>query len=324
MTLTVRISAARISAAMLAAMLPLAAGLMTAAAADPTYAPGSRIGLVVPAGLEPARSFAGLEDAGKGVKVVAVEVPDTAYDAIEAALTQKEPPAGSPRPERFQTDQGPAYLTREKAQSGGESVDQFAMIARIDSAAGKTAALVTIQVPERAAQDYSSDVVRRMLASVALRAEVPVKEQLALLPFDVNDLGGFKTVRTLAPGQTVLLSDGDAKTALENTTSILVTVSRGGPSPQDDRGRFARQLIESVPGLKSGRLTSSEPQRIGGQQGYETRMEAVTNRDEPIVMVQWLRFGSGGFIRILGSAPKDEWEKVFPRLRAVRDGIEPK
>ncbi len=41
-------------------------------------------------------------------------------------------------------------------------------------------------------------------------------------------------------------------------------------------------------------------------------------------MVQWLRFGGGGFIRMLGSAPKDEWEKAFPRLRAVRDGIEPK
>jgi hypothetical protein len=182
---------------------------------------------------------------------------------------------------------------------------------------------VTVQIPASAAGGYSAEAVKRMLASIALRDAVPLKEQLALLPFDLNDLAGFKTVRTLAVGQSVLLSDGDADSALDNPTSMIIAVSRGGPGPSEDRGRFARQLVESVPGLKSGRVTTSEPMRIGGGQGYETRMEAVMAKgDVEITLVQWLRFGSGGFIRMVGMAPKDDWSKVFPRLRAVRDGIE--
>ena len=164
-----------------------------------------------------------------------------------------------------------------------------------------------------------------MLASISLRDEVPLKEQLSLLPFELNDLAGFKTVRTLAPGQSILLTDGEGDNALDNPTSMIITVSRGGPSQQEDRGRFARQLIETVPGLKSGRITTSEPMRVGGSQGYETRMEGVTAKgDVEIIAVQWLRFGGGAYIRMVGMAPKDKWNEVFPRLRAVRDGIEPR
>jgi hypothetical protein len=308
----------RISAAILV-LSAAAAGPSTTLAAEPNYAPGSRVGLVTLPGLSPAKSFSGFEDTEKGVKVVAIEMPESAFGAIEASIGQKNPPPGMKKPERFETALGPAYLTRESAPLNGENVEQFAMIAK----AGRVAALVTVQVPASAAGSYSADAVKQMLASLSMRAEVPLKEQLALLPFNLNDLAGFKTVRTLAPGQSVLLSDGDADTAIDNTTSMVIAVSRGGPAPTEDRGRFARQLMETLPGLKSGRVTASEPMRIGGGQGYETRMDAVLAKgDVEITVVQWLRFGSGGFIRMVGTAPKDDWSKVFPRLRAVRDGID--
>ena len=55
------------------------------------------------------------------------------------------------------------------------------------------------------------------------------------------------------------------------------------------------------------------------------RMDGVLARgDVEVTLVQWLRFGGGAYVRMIGMAPKDEWSKVFPRLRAVRDGIEPK
>jgi hypothetical protein len=83
--------------------------------------------------------------------------------------------------------------------------------------------------------------------------------------------------------------------------------------------------MEALPGLKTGRITASEPLRIGGQQGYETRMDAVmTKGDLDVTLVQWLRFGGGAYVRIVGMGPKDKWADVFPRLRAVRDGIDPK
>jgi hypothetical protein len=40
--------------------------------------------------------------------------------------------------------------------------------------------------------------------------------------------------------------------------------------------------------------------------------------------VQWVRFGSGGFLRIVGVGRSDAWDALFTRFRAVRDGIEMK
>jgi hypothetical protein len=69
----------------------------------------------------------------------------------------------------------------------------------------------------------------------------------------------------------------------------------------------------------------SEPVRIEGMAGYETRIDGTSGRnDTPVTLVQWLRFGTHGSMRIIGSAPRDQWEKAFPRFRAVRDGIEPR
>jgi hypothetical protein len=65
--------------------------------------------------------------------------------------------------------------------------------------------------------------------------------------------------------------------------------------------------------------------RTGGSQGYETRMDGVLAKgDVEVTLVQWLRFGGGAYVRMVGIAPKDKWSEVFPRLRAVRDGIDPK
>ena len=69
----------------------------------------------------------------------------------------------------------------------------------------------------------------------------------------------------------------------------------------------------------------SEPLRIDGMPGYETRIDAISGKDNtPVTVVQWLRFGSSSALRIIGSAPRDQWAKAFPRFRAVRDGIQPR
>jgi len=69
----------------------------------------------------------------------------------------------------------------------------------------------------------------------------------------------------------------------------------------------------------------SEPIRIDGMPGYETRLDATSGKDNtPVTVVQWLRFGGGqNTLRIIGSAPRDQWAKAFPRFRTVRDGVQP-
>ena len=72
-------------------------------------------------------------------------------------------------------------------------------------------------------------------------------------------------------------------------------------------------------------FVNSEPMRIGGQPGHEMRVQGrdpQTGAD--IEIVQWLRFGTGAYLRILGFGPKDKWADTFTRFRAVRDGLEPR
>ena len=58
---------------------------------------------------------------------------------------------------------------------------------------------------------------------------------------------------------------------------------------------------------------------------YETRIDAISGKDNtPVTVVQWLRLGGPQLLRIVGSAPRDQWSAAFPRFRAVRDGIKPK
>jgi len=41
-----------------------------------------------------------------------------------------------------------------------------------------------------------------------------------------------------------------------------------------------------------------------------------------VSVVQWLRFGSGGYLRVIGVSPSEKWDQFFDRFRAVRDGID--
>ncbi len=83
--------------------------------------------------------------------------------------------------------------------------------------------------------------------------------------------------------------------------------------------------FDQIGGIKDVRIQDAEPLRIGGQPGYQTLAKAKDGQsDTDIMVVQWLRFGSGGFIQMIGIARADVWPDVFTRLRTVRDSIDPK
>jgi hypothetical protein len=83
--------------------------------------------------------------------------------------------------------------------------------------------------------------------------------------------------------------------------------------------------MRGFPALKDLRIVSSEPMRIGGQPGHEVRAQAKdVQTGADVELVQWLRFGTGAYLRILGFAPKEKWLDTFTRFRAVRDGLEPR
>jgi hypothetical protein len=145
------------------------------------------------------------------------------------------------------------------------------------------------------------------------------------LPFKITELGDFKNVRTLAPGAAILLGDADETRGFETAPYMVIGLIASTPAQPGDRGRFAQQAATTIPGIRDARMTMSEPIRIDGMAAYETRVDATSGKDNtPVTVVQWLRFGGQSTMRIIASAPRDDWAKAFPRFRAVRDGIQPR
>ena len=91
-------------------------------------------------------------------------------------------------------------------------------------------------------------------------------------------------------------------------------------------GLYLQSCVCLLPAFKGIRNRLKEVAgRIDGMAGYETRIDATSGKDNTsVTIVQWLKFGGPGTLRIIGSAPRDQWSSAFPRFRAVRDGIQPK
>ncbi|HEY0568056.1 MAG TPA: hypothetical protein VGD13_08000 [Xanthobacteraceae bacterium] len=303
------------------AIILFGASLSAAFAADPIFPPGVRVGLTPLVGLVRAKTFVGFETEDQGVKVLVAELPADAYGEVMSAFKANPAGSGGIKPESIETPAGIAYYTAETAKLGANTVRRYSMILP----GGTFSGYVAVQVPENASKIYTDEAVRQMFASAVIRKEVPVEEQLGLMPFKISELSAFKNIRTLAPGAAIVLADGDEAAGFEAAPFMVIGMVGSVPAQPEDRGRFAQQAATTIPGVREARITMSEPQRIDGTAGYETRIDAISGKDNtPVTVVQWLRFGGSSALRILGSAPRDDWSKAFPRFRAVRDGIQPR
>jgi hypothetical protein len=299
----------------------LISAIIPALAADPVFPPGIRVGITPLVGLSRAKTFVGFETQDQGVKVLVAELPADAYTEVVNAFKTNPAGAGGVKPESIETAAGLAYYTVETGKDGATTVRRYSMILP----GGAFSGYIAVQVPENASKIYTDDAIRQMFASATVRKEVPVEEQLAQMPFKVGELSGFKNVRTLAIGGAIVIADSDETKGFEGAPFMVVGIVGATPTQPEDRGRFAQQAATTIPGVREARITMSEPLRIDGMPGYETRIDAVSGKDNtPVTVVQWLRFGGQSSLRIIGSAPRDEWSKAFPRFRAVRDGIQPR
>jgi hypothetical protein len=306
---------------LLSVLVCLAATIASARAADAVFPPGARVGMAPLVGLVPAKTFPGFTTEDQTVRVLVAELPAAAYGEVMNTFKTNPAAANGAKPESLETGAGTAYYTAETVKNASGVFRHYSMIL----SGGAFSGYVDVQVPENATKIYSDDAVRQMFASAVIRKDVPIDEQLALMPFKVSALGDFKNVRALGATGALLLADGDEAAGFEAAPFMVIGLMAAGPTQAEDRARFAEQAARSIPGMHTGRITMSEPVRIDGMAGYETRIDATSGRDDtPVTLVQWLRFGGGGSMRIIGSAPRDQWEKAFPRFRAVRDGIEPR
>jgi hypothetical protein len=306
-----------IIAATLAAALALVVPLTPASAASPSFLPGSRVGLVPPAGMVPSSAFQGYEDAGRKAQLMITELGAGTAERVAKDFTPEALKAGGIEVEARE-DAALAgmrgYLIVAHQDIVGARVRKWALVlTRAD-----ITAIVVVMTPEAARAAYPDAMLRASLATLTLR------EKFGLLPYRFGDLAGFHLVQAI-PGGTAVLTSGPSDAtiaAVQPFFMIEIAASALGPA---ERESFARRLLASTIGFDQFRVVQSGPMHFGAQQGHELIAEGKDPKNgAELSFVQWLRFGSAGYLRMLGIARRDAWAEAFPRMRALRDGIEPK
>jgi hypothetical protein len=292
-----------------------------AQAADPIFPIGSRVGLVPPAGMTVSKAFLGFEDVVKDSAILIAAQPPAAYPEIEKSLETdvlKKNGITVDSREEMTFDFGKGTLVIGKQTADKTHYRKWLLNVQTKD----LTALVNVQIPEQETA-YPDATIRAALATLAVRPTIPDAEKLSMLPFTLADLAGFH-VENVLPGRAVMLIDTpDGVPTDKFDARMFVAAFDGGPAENDDRGQFARMTFGQIVGIKDVQLTMSEPLRIGGQSGFQTTAQAKDIKTgDDIMVAQWLRFGTGGFMQMIGMAKADAWPAALTRLRAVRDGIQ--
>jgi hypothetical protein len=295
----------------------------SAAAADVVYPPGLRVGLAPPLDAKVSTRISGFEDLDRKVAIGILDLPGAAYSQIETSMFgANQQGLEDVKREAFPFDNGMGVLLSGLAHQNGVTLHKWFLLATapIGGNVQNLATLINVEVPDSAHGVYTDAVIRKALSTVSFRP-TPVQEQLGMLPFTLGDMAGFRVLQVLQEGGVILIDGPGAD--INRQPYMIVSVGRGGPSEPDDRARLARDLIAAAP-VRDLSVQTAEPMRVGGFPGHEIRATAKNVTGDAISMVQWLRFGSGGFIRVIGVSRTDQWDTLFPRFRAVRDGVDPK
>lgn len=306
------------------ALAGLVLAITPARAADPVFPTNSRVGLVAPAGFVPSQRLPGFENPQASAVILMTELPGEAYAELEKTFTDealKTRGMTVQLREPLTFKDGKGFFVSGPQESGGQKRYEVIMVANV---AGMTT-IVSTQMIEASRATLTDAVMRDTFKSLATRPQVPEAEQLAVLPYKIGNLAKFRIVRSGREG-IALLTDGpkDEVLAVEQPF-VLIAVAPGTAPKPEERDKFARGLFGTIPGLKDIKVTRAEPLRMGQAQGYEVLADAkdkASNTD--VTAVQWLRFGASGYLQIFAIVRKTAWNDVFPRLRQIRDGIEPR
>lgn len=318
--------------AALAASLLFALFAFPAYAAEPVFPTGSRIGLVPPSGMIAAKTFPGFVDADNKAAILITAMPSGAYAEMEKTLTPdalKKQGIALEKRENLQLAIGDAVLiTGTQVAPDKTKYRKWLLVAATPAGT----AVVSVQVPAQN-KTYSDATVRSALDTLALRSNVSETELLTMLPFTVGDLAGFR-VANVIPGRALLLIDKPDYPHMVATQDMpeylydarcTIVAAPGGSNDKEARANVARAAFAAIGGIKDVQITMAEPVRLDHQDGFETvahAKDAATGAD--LMVVQWLRFGRGSFLQMVGIARAAIWEDELSRMRAMRASIEVK
>jgi hypothetical protein len=309
----------------LLAVVPAALAVAPAHAAEALFPTGSLIGFVPPPGFNVSKHFPGFENSDGG-SMVLLTLPPQAYAEIEKSMTPeafKAQGITEEKRENLALPDGKGVLVTGSEQENGQKFRKWMFLGSIPAAIG----IAAVRIPDEAIKSDSDDAIKTSLLTMTARPLVPIEEQLTLVPFKLGEMSGMRPVRILG-GTGVFLTDGPKDSpAVADQPVFVISIGQGGPEQASERVNFARNLFTGLADFKDVHIVSGDMLRLGGGSlpTHELQAEAKdVQTDTPMKIVQWVRFGPGAFVRMVGVARADTWSKEFPRFRAVRDGIGPR
>jgi hypothetical protein len=305
---------------LLFALLAFVAFGPAAFAADPVFLPGSRVGLIPPPGMTESTSFQGFEDRTQRVALLVSEVSAQTYGKIAQDFTPEVIRASGMEEisrETVRLASGDGLLVVTRQDENGTALRKWALLFRAEDL---TVTVIGV-VPEAARNAYPDTAMRAAFASVVIRAKLTPDEMLAVLPYRLDDLGGFRLLRA-SPDGTAVMTLGPNETTLPAEQPYFMIAPRAEEPPQAaERERFAQRMMAGFLNRPNVRVVNSEALRISGVPGYQIVALTTDQRTgEELGMVQWLRFGPG-VVQMFGMARRDQWAEVLARMRAIRDGF---
>jgi hypothetical protein len=312
----------RLPRSLFGAFAVIALAITPALAANPVFPINSRVGLVPPAGFAPSAKFPGFENPELNAAILIVELPAEAFAELEKGFTNEALKARGmtvAAREALTIADGRGVFVAGPQESGGQKRYEAVMIA---TASGITT-VVSVQMLEATHATLTDAMLRESLKTLAVRKEVPDAERLSVLPYKLGNLAGFRIIRSGRDGAAILTEGpNDAVEAVTQPFMIIGIAPGQAPKPEE-RDTFARRIFSTAPGIKDVKIIRAEPLRMGRANGYEIVAEAKDLKsDVDVTTVQWLRFGSSGYMQMLGIARRTTWNDAFTKMRAIRDGVD--
>ncbi len=292
----------------------------SAFAADPVFPPGSRIGLVPPDTMQLTRGISGFFDPKTGAAIVLMEMPAEAYPAMAAGFTEeslKSQGFSLKTRDTVKVAGTDAILIQGDQKDGERSIPKTVLLAPEQ---GLTA-LVIAQLPQ-GSPDSEIARIRTALQTVSIRPPLTMEQQVASLPFRIADTAGFRPLRVMA-GNSILFTDGPAEVVKGADQPIMIVAQSYAPAPPPDaRESFARQALGTNMLLKDTIYERSQSFRQGGADWHEIVAKAKDGpTEQPVVILQTIRFGPDGYLRMVGIVREDQRDAVMPRFRKMVDSV---
>jgi hypothetical protein len=285
-------------------------------------APNSRVVIDLPAAYAPSPLFSGFIDEGTGASFVVLELPAHAYEDMvkgftPEALAKKGIAAARPAPLERHGDY--ISMVAEQASPAGTFSKHFVLF-RDDT----TTALVSANIP-KASLD-TGEIKLADIAKALSSARLAPQAAPAKPVFTVTYLGPFQDAGAFVGQTRIYTLDGKMEPPQKGVKRPSVIIAPAlDRRPVTDLEATARTALAALAGERDIGDVTSARLTIGGLPGVEHVLPprpADSTSGEGFYQVILLP-KAGGYLRLVGTAPADQWPLYLPEFRKIAASLKP-